>query len=243
MNSVKLNSIYKRYKNVVAVDNVSINIKKGEVFGIIGANGAGKTTLMEIMMGLRKADKGSVEILGYSMDKDKYKIKQKMGVLLQEAALYPKIKVKEAIELFSSYYESSIDTELLIKKMQIGPYLNRKFKKLSGGWKQRILLTIALVNDPDIVFLDEPTTGLDPEARKLVWDSISDFKSLGKTIVLTTHYMEEIDKYCDRVMILKKGKVVEIGSPSYLKKSVGIENASLEDVYLKYIANGEKYEK
>ena len=127
--------------------------------------------------------------------------------------------------------------------MQIGPYLNRKFKKLSGGWKQRILLTIALVNDPDIVFLDEPTTGLDPEARKLVWDSISDFKSLGKTIVLTTHYMEEIDKYCDRVMILKKGKVVEIGSPSYLKKSVGIENASLEDVYLKYIANGEKYEK
>ena len=231
---IELYDIRKSYGNVKAVDGISIEVYKGEVLGIIGANGAGKTTTLEMMMGLRKPDSGSVRVLGMDITKQTNEIKQKIGIQLQQTALYDRIKVKEALQLFSSYYSKTRDINEIIETLGLRPYLNKYVKNLSGGWQQRTSLALALINDPEIIFLDEPTTGLDPQARLELWGCINKFRAEGKTIVLTTHYMDEAQRHCDRIGIIKQGKLVSIDQPKNLIATLGVHDASMEDVYLKY---------
>ncbi|MFT4416689.1 ABC transporter ATP-binding protein [Fredinandcohnia humi] len=231
---IELTDIKKNYKDVKAVDGISLKVKKGEVLGIIGANGAGKSTTLEIMMGIRKPDSGTVKVLGLDVEHATNEIKQKIGIQLQQTALYDRIKVKEALELFSSYYEKKRDLKEIIETLGLTPYLNKYVKNLSGGWQQRTSLALALINDPEIIFLDEPTTGLDPKARLELWACINRYREEGKTILLSTHYMDEAQRHCDRIAIIKKGKLVACDKPEHLIESLGHGIGSMEDVYLQY---------
>lgn len=231
---IELENIVKRYGDVKAVDGISFQVFKGEVLGIIGANGAGKSTTLEIMMGLRKPDSGSVKVLDMNILEASDEIKQKIGIQLQQSALYDRIKVKEALELFSSYYEKKRDLKEIIDSLGLEPYLNKYVKNLSGGWQQRTSLALALVNDPDIIFLDEPTTGLDPQARLELWACINKYRKEGKTIILSTHYMDEAQKHCDRIAVIKKGKLVACDEPRQLIESLENRQGTLEDVYLQF---------
>ncbi|MFD2445277.1 ABC transporter ATP-binding protein [Bacillus sp. CGMCC 1.16607] len=233
-NVIELENIYKSYGNVKAVDGISLKIKKGEVLGIIGANGAGKSTTLEIMMGLRKSDSGSVKILGMDIQEASNEIKQKIGIQLQQTALYDRIKVKEALELFSSYYEKRRDLQEIIETLGLRHYLNKYVKNLSGGWQQRTSLALALVNDPEIIFLDEPTTGLDPQARLELWGCINRYRAEGKTIILSTHYMDEAQRHCDRIAIIKKGRLVACDQPKNLIDTLIDGEGTMEDVYLRH---------
>ncbi|WP_010677451.1 ABC transporter ATP-binding protein [Bacillus timonensis] len=234
MNVIELNNISKSYGDVKAVDSITLQVKQGEVLGIIGANGAGKSTTLEIMMGIRKPDSGSVKILGLNADKASNEIKQKIGIQLQQTALYDRIKVKEALKLFSSYYDKKRDLQEIIETLGLTPYLNKYVKNLSGGWQQRTSLALALVNDPEIIFLDEPTTGLDPQARRDLWTCINRYRNEGKTILLSTHYMDEAQRHCERIAIIKKGKLVACDKPQNLIDSYLQGAGTMEDVYLKY---------
>ena len=231
---IELTNISKSYGDVKAVDSISLQVKKGEVLGIIGANGAGKSTTLEIMMGIRKPDTGTVKVLGMNIDDASNEIKQKIGIQLQQTALYDRIKVKEALKLFSSYYDKKRDLQEIIETLGLQPYLNKYVKNLSGGWQQRTSLALALVNDPDIIFLDEPTTGLDPQARRDLWICINRYREEGKTILLSTHYMDEAQKHCDRIAIIRKGKLVACDQPQNLIDSYLQGAGTMEDVYLKY---------
>lgn len=231
---IELSNINKSYGNVKAVDGISLKVNKGEVLGIIGANGAGKSTTLEIMMGIRKPDKGTVNVLGLNVEKASNEIKQKIGIQLQQTALYDRIKVKEALTLFSSYYEKKRDLQEIINVLGLTPYLNKYVKNLSGGWQQRTSLALALVNDPEIIFLDEPTTGLDPQARLELWKCINTFREEGKTIILSTHYMDEAQRHCDRIAIIKQGKLVACDQPHHLIDSLVHGVGTMEDVYLQY---------
>lgn len=231
---IELENIRKSYGNVKAVDGISLRVNKGEVLGIIGANGAGKSTTLEIMMGLRTPESGSVKVLGLDIMDGSYDIKQKIGIQLQQTALYDRIKVKEALELFSSYYDKKRDLQEIIQALGLEPYLNKYVKNLSGGWQQRTSLALALVNDPEIIFLDEPTTGLDPQARLELWKCINRFRAEGKTIILSTHYMDEAQRHCDRIAIIKKGHLVACDQPKNLINSLLDGEGSMEDVYLQY---------
>lgn len=230
--TIELQDIHKSYGNTKAVNGISLKVNKGEVMGIIGANGAGKSTTLEIMMGLRSPDSGSVKILGMDLKKHSTEIKKRIGIQLQQTALYDRIKVLEALELFSSYYDKKRDLQEIIETLGLRPYLNKYVKNLSGGWQQRTSLALALVNDPDIIFLDEPTTGLDPQARLELWACINRFRQEGKTILLSTHYMDEAQKHCDRIAIIKKGKLVACDRPNALINSLLNEAGTMEDVYL-----------
>ncbi len=231
---IELTNISKSYGDVKAVDGISLQVKKGEVLGIIGANGAGKSTTLEIMMGIRKPDAGTVKVLGMNVEEASNEIKQKIGIQLQQTALYDRIKVKEALKLFSSYYDKTRNLQEIIEALGLKPYLNKYVKNLSGGWQQRTSLALALVNDPDIIFLDEPTTGLDPQARRDLWTCINRYRDEGKTILLSTHYMDEAQKHCDRIAIIKKGKLVACEKPQNLIDSYLQGAGTMEDVYLKY---------
>lgn len=233
-NVIELTNISKSYGDVKAVDGITLQVKKGEVLGIIGANGAGKSTTLEIMMGIRKPDKGNVKVLGMNVQEASNEIKQKIGIQLQQTALYDRIKVKEALKLFSSYYDKKRDLQEIIETLGLKPYLNKYVKNLSGGWQQRTSLALALVNDPDIIFLDEPTTGLDPQARRDLWTCINRYREEGKTILLSTHYMDEAQKHCDRIAIIKKGRLVACDKPQNLIDSYLQGAGTMEDVYLKY---------
>ncbi|MEH7385546.1 ABC transporter ATP-binding protein [Bacillus sp. JJ1521] len=233
-NVIELTNISKSYGDVKAADGITLQVKKGEVFGIIGANGAGKSTTLEIMMGIRKPDTGTVKILGMNVENASNEIKQKIGIQLQQTALYDRIKVKEALKLFSSYYDKKQDLQEIIETLGLQPYLNKYVKNLSGGWQQRTSLALALVNDPEIIFLDEPTTGLDPQARRDLWLFINRYRDEGKTILLSTHYMDEAQKHCDRIAIIKKGKLVACDRPQNLIDSYLQGAGTMEDVYLKY---------
>jgi len=235
---IEVKNLRKYYADVKAVDDVSFTVDEGEIFGIIGANGAGKTTLLEMMMGVRKPNNGNLKILGYDIRKQTDQVKERVGILFQETAVYPRIKVKEMLELFGTYYEKSINAGDLIKKLELVPYANSFVKKLSGGLKQRVLLALAFINDPDVIFLDEPTTGLDPEVRAMIWRYILDFKKERGTVLLSTHYMDEVNKYCDRVLILKEGKITAIDTPANLVENLSKENADLNDVYMRFAARG-----
>jgi ABC-2 type transport system ATP-binding protein len=230
--AIELQDIHKCYGDTKAVNGISLKVNKGEVMGIIGANGAGKTTTLEMMMGLRSPDSGTVKILGMDLKEHATEIKKRIGIQLQQTSLYDRIKVKEALELFSSYYDRKRDLQEIIETLGLTPYLNKYVKNLSGGWQQRTSLALALVNDPDIIFLDEPTTGLDPQARLELWACINRFRQEGKTILLSTHYMDEAQKHCDRIAIIKKGKLVACDRPNNLISSLLSETGTMEDVYL-----------
>ncbi|MEH7226778.1 ABC transporter ATP-binding protein [Bacillus sp. JJ1566] len=233
-NVIELTNISKSYGDVKAVDGITLQVKKGEILGIIGANGAGKSTTLEIMMGIRKPDAGTIKVLCMNVEEASNEIKQKIGIQLQQTALYDRIKVKEALKLFSSYYDKKRDLQEIIETLGLEPYLNKYVKNLSGGWQQRTSLALALVNDPEIIFLDEPTTGLDPQARRDLWACINRYRDEGKTILLSTHYMDEAQKHCDRIAIIKKGKLVACDQPQNLIDSYLQGAGTMEDVYLKY---------
>lgn len=229
---IELVDVHKSYGDTKAVNGISLTVNKGEVMGIIGANGAGKSTTLEIMMGLRSPDAGIVKVLGMDLKEHAQEIKKRVGIQLQQTALYDRIKVKEALDLFSSYYDKKRDLQEIIETLGLRPYLNKYVKNLSGGWQQRTSLALALVNDPDIIFLDEPTTGLDPQARLELWACINRYRQEGKTILLSTHYMDEAQKHCDRIAIIKKGKLVACDRPKSLISSLLSETGTMEDVYL-----------
>ena len=221
---VEVRNLTKKYGDLVAVNDVSFEIEKGEFFGLVGPNGAGKTTTVEMLEGLRGPDGGSIRVLGLDPMTQGDRLKEKIGVLLQATSIQPDIKVGEALRLFASFYENAPNVDSLPKMLSLEDKLNSRFKKLSGGLKQRVAIALALVNDPDILFLDELTTGLDPQARRNVWELVGGLRSQGKTIFLTTHYMEEAEKLCDRVGIIDYGKVMALDTPGRLINGLGAES-------------------
>ncbi len=209
---ISVSDLVKCYGDVRAVDGINFEVGRGEVFGMLGPNGAGKTTTIEILEGLRKPDSGSVSVLGMDVIRHADDIKERIGVQLQTVALYPRLTVRELIALFSSIYRHSLPTQDLIDKVDLGERADARSMNLSGGQQQRLSIALALVNDPELVFLDEPTTGLDPQARRSIWDLVKELQAQGKSVMLTTHYMEEASELCDRVAIMDHGHILEIGT-------------------------------
>jgi ABC-2 type transport system ATP-binding protein len=206
-------SLVKRYGHLTAVDGVSFSVQRGEIFGILGPNGAGKTTTLEMLEGLRTPDGGEATVLGSDIVRDARSIKGRIGVQLQATALPPFTKVREVIDLFGAFYEKRVATADLLTQFDLSGKANDYSDKLSGGQMQRLSLALAVVNDPDLVFLDEPTTGLDPQARRDLWDVIEGIRARGRTVVLTTHYMEEAERLCDRVAIMEQGRIAALDTP------------------------------
>lgn len=213
---VEVNALVKYYPGVKAVDGISFHIEQGEVFGFLGPNGAGKTTTIEMMEGLRSPDRGSVTIAGKNPHKHNNEFKQIIGVQLQASAMEDNIKPCEALTLFGSFYRRSLDADYLLEMVGLKDKANSYYSKLSGGQKQRLSLAIALVNDPRMVFLDEPSTGLDAQARRSIGEIIKRLKTENRTVLLTTHYIEEAENLCDRVAIIDHGKIIALGTPSEL---------------------------
>ena len=214
---IEVSGVRKTYGSLVAVDEVSFEVHDGEIFGLIGPNGAGKTTTMECVEGLRTPDRGSISVLGLDPMRDIYKLQNRMGVQLQEAQLQKRIKVWEAVHLWASLYgKEASDGERLLEQLGMVDKRNSWFMKLSGGQKQRLFIALALINDPEVVFLDELTTGLDPQARRAIWDLVRGIRERGKTVFLTTHLMEEAERLCDRVAIIDHGRIIDVDSPEAL---------------------------
>jgi len=199
------------------VDEVSFEVGEGEIFGLIGPNGAGKTTTMECVEGLRKPDRGTISVLGLDPFRQRYELMDRIGVQLQEAQLQKRIKVWEAVDLWASLYQTkAIDAGHLLEQLGLAEKRDAWFMNLSGGQKQRLFIALALINDPEVVFLDELTTGLDPQSRRAIWDLVRDIRNRGKTVFLTTHLMEEAERLCDRVAIIEHGRIIDIDSPEEL---------------------------
>src|SRR2546426_3525043 len=213
---VHVEGIRKTYGRTVAVDEASFEVYEGEIFGLIGPNGAGKTTTMECVEGLRTPDRGLISVLGLDPRRDVYALQERIGVQLQEAQLQKRIKVREAVDLWSSLYRKPVDGDRLIEQLGLGDKRNAWFMSLSGGQKQRLFIALALINDPELVFLDELTTGLDPQARRAIWDLVRGIRRRGKTVLLTTHLMEEAERLCDRVAIIDHGRIVDMDTPEGL---------------------------
>ena len=213
---VRVAAIRKAYGRTVAVDDVSFDVAEGEIFGLIGPNGAGKTTTMECVEGLRTPDRGSVSVLGLDPIRDVYALQQRIGVQLQETQLQKRIKVWEAVDLWASLYRNPADPARLLDQLGLADKRDAWFMTLSGGQKQRLFIALALINNPDVVFLDELTTGLDPQARRAIWDLVRGIRERGRTVFMTTHLMEEAERLCDRVAIIDRGRVVDIGTPAAL---------------------------
>lgn len=230
-NVISIKNLVKKYGNLSAVDNISFEVKKGEVFGLLGENGAGKTTTLEMIEGLRKPTSGSIEVLDCDVRKNLRDIKERIGVQLQSSAYYDYLKLREILNLFGGFYQKQLNPDDLFKMVGLEEKANQYVKSLSGGQKQRFSIIASLINDPDIIFLDEPTTGLDPVARRSLWEVITKIRQQGKTIVLTTHYMEEAEILCDRIAIMDQGKIIALDSTKNLiKKTPGAKN--LEDVFI-----------
>jgi ABC-2 type transport system ATP-binding protein len=214
---IRVAGVRKTYRATVAVDEVSFEVRDGEIFGLIGPNGAGKTTTMECVEGLRTPDRGTISVLGMDPVRDVYKLQERIGVQLQQAQLQKRIKVWEAVDLWASLYRrKTIDGERLLDQLGLSEKRNAWFMTLSGGQKQRLFIALALINDPDVVFLDELTTGLDPQARRAIWDLVRGIRDRGKTVFLTTHLMEEAERLCDRVAIIDHGRIIDIDTPARL---------------------------
>jgi ABC-2 type transport system ATP-binding protein len=219
---IQVENLYKSYGTVEAVRGVSFSVEQGEVFGLLGPNGAGKTSTVEILEGLRTLDRGVVRVCGLDPAKSGEQFKERIGAVLQSTSLPDKLRVKEAVELFAQFYRRRADTDRLLKRFQLDEKRNAFYSHLSGGQKQRLALAMALVNDPEVVFLDEPTAGLDPQVRREIYDIIEELKHEKKTVLLTTHYIEEAERLCDRVAIVDHGCVIALGTPRALKqKSAG----------------------
>jgi ABC-2 type transport system ATP-binding protein len=231
---IEVKNLVKHYGTVHAVDGISFAIRQGEIFGMLGPNGAGKTTTIECIEGLRTHDEGSLQVLGLDPHKDAYPLKERIGIQFQSAALPDRIKVWEALDLFSSFYQKKADWKTILKKMGLEEKKNDFVSKLSGGQKQRVFIGLALVNDPEVLFLDELTTGLDPQARRAMWDLVREIRDQGKTIYMTTHFMEEAERLCDRVAIVDHGKLVAMDTPQNLIESLGEDNRIVFEVSEKF---------
>jgi ABC-2 type transport system ATP-binding protein len=213
---IRVRGLTKRYDQVQAVDGIDFDVANGEIFGLLGPNGAGKTTTVEILEGLREPDDGEVSVLGVDVRRDAGAIKPRIGVSLQTAALYPKLTVTELVDLFRSFYPRSRPTGEIIDALALGERRDARSQDLSGGQRQRLAVALSLVNDPELVFLDEPTTGLDPAARRQLWDIVEALKADGRSVLLTTHYMEEAEILCDRLAIMDHGRILEMGTVEQL---------------------------
>src|ERR1700681_4373626 len=213
---IQVSRIRKSYGATVAVSDVSFDVSEGEVFGLIGPNGAGKTTTMECVEGVRRPDAGQISILGLDPFRDVYQVQNRIGVQLQQAQLQKRIKVWEAVDLWASLYPKPLDGNRLLEQLGLADKRNAWFMTLSGGQKQRLFIALALINDPDVVFLDELTTGLDPQSRRTIWELVRGIRERGKTVFLTTHLMEEAERLCDRVAIIEHGRIIDIDTPQSL---------------------------
>lgn len=222
--AIEISDLKKSYGPIKAVDGISFYVKEGQVFTLLGPNGAGKTTTLEILEGLKEADSGQIEFFGQKVDKIGQKEKEDIGVLLQRNNYIEKIKVKEMLKMFSSFYKRTLPINDIFKKIALEEKRDEFVENLSGGQQQRLSIGLALINDPKIIYLDEPTTGLDPQARRNLWELIEDLKADGKTIFLTTHYMEEAEKLSDYVYIMDQGRIIADGSPEELINNLGQEN-------------------
>ena len=214
---ILVDNLFKNYGPVEALRGVSFAVPEGEVFGLLGPNGAGKTTTVEILEGMRVPDRGTARVCGLDPEKAGEQFKEIIGAVLQSTALPDKLRVKEAIELFANFYRRHVNTDDLLRRFQLEEKRNAFYSQLSGGQKQRLALAMALVNDPQVIFLDEPTAGLDPQVRREIYDIVEELKRGKKTILLTTHYIEEAERLCDRVAIVDHGRVIAIGTPRELK--------------------------
>ncbi len=239
---IKVENLSRKYEDLMAVDNISFEVKEGEIFGLLGPNGAGKTTTLEIIETLRKPSSGKIEVDGVDVLKHPWEVKSRIGVQLQAAGFYPDLTLIELLKMFAGLYQINIgDPVDILKKFSLEDKKKSDWKKLSGGQKQRFSLASMLIHNPKILFLDEPTTGLDPQARVNLWDEIRRIHKEDKSIVLTTHYMQEAEELCDRVAIMDKGKIIKTGSPHELideliasgfEKKEEVKKADLEDVFL-----------
>lgn len=238
---ITVNNLVKKYADFTAVDGLSFEVMKGEIFGLLGPNGAGKTTTLEIIETLRPKTSGTIIVDGIDLDKQPNKIKEIIGVQLQAAGYYPMLNLVQIIELFAGLYNRTVDPMALLDLVNLREKSKSRFKELSGGQKQRFSIATTLINDPKIIFLDEPTTGLDPQARRNLWDLIRQVRDRGTTVVLTTHYMDEAEELCERVAIVDSGRIVKLDTPSGLidqllaqgfERKKEVKAASLEDVFI-----------
>jgi ABC-2 type transport system ATP-binding protein len=220
---IEVTGLTKRYGGQAVVDDIAFRVDAGEIFGILGPNGAGKTTAVECMEGLRRRDGGEVRILGLDPLTDRHRLHQRIGVQLQESQLQEKLKVREALELYASFYPNPADWRELLERWGLAGKADAKFAKLSGGQKQRLFIALALIGNPEVVFLDELTSGLDPGARHATWDLISQVRAQGVTVVLVSHFMDEVEELCDRVAILERGRIAALDTPAGLVDRAGGE--------------------
>src|SRR5512135_1213316 len=220
---IRVEHLHKRYGHTIAVDDISFEVRPGEIFGLVGPNGAGKTTTVECLAGLRRPDSGSLSVLGLDPAHQERLLRQRIGVQLQQAALPEDIKVWEALDLFATIYHHKVGWQALLENWGLSEKRNARFGSLSGGQKQRLFVTLALVNDPEIVFLDEITTGLDPQARRSTWEMVQKLREDGKTVLLVTHFMDEAEQLCDRVGIIDHGSLIALESPQNLIRQLGAE--------------------
>ena len=220
---LEVTDLVKCYGDLRAVDGVTFVVNEGEIFGMVGPNGAGKTTTIECLEGLRQIDGGRVSVYGKDPFEERRTVMERIGIQLQESDLPSRLRVREALNLFASFYAEPVDPEMLLERMGLQDKAKSPVKKLSGGQKQRLFIAIALINRPEVVFLDELTTGLDPQARRSMWDLVREIRDQGSTVFLTTHYMEEAERLCDRVAIMDYGKIVALDSPRAMIRDLGIE--------------------
>ncbi|OGY21629.1 MAG: ABC transporter ATP-binding protein [Candidatus Woykebacteria bacterium GWB1_45_5] len=238
---IKVENLAKTYEDTVAVDNISFEVGEGEIFGLLGPNGAGKTTTLEIIETLRQPSSGKIEVDGLDIVHHSWEIKSRIGVQLQEAGFYPDLTLVELLKMFGGLYQVRVNPIAVLRRFSLEEKKKSFWQKLSGGQKQRFSIATTLIHDPKIIFLDEPTTGLDPQARVNLWDEIRKMHKEGRTIVLTTHYMQEAEELCDRVAVMDQGKIIKIGTPhdlieellaSGFKRDQEVKKATLEDVFL-----------
>jgi ABC-2 type transport system ATP-binding protein len=238
---ISIKNLVKNYGSFSAVKGISFDVQRGEIFGLLGQNGAGKSTTLEIIETLRQKTSGEVIVNGFNLDSDPEQIKKIIGVQLQTSGFYPNLKLLELIELFAGLYDRKVDPMELLKLVSLEEKYKSKFKELSGGQKQRFSIATTLINDPLIVFLDEPTTGLDPQARRNLWQLIKDIREKGTTVILTTHYMDEAEVLCDRVAIMDAGNIIALDTPDRLidklvatgfERPKEVKKANLEDVFI-----------
>ena len=238
---ISVKHLCKDYGDFKAVKNISFDVLEGEIFGLLGPNGAGKSTTLEIIETLRKKTSGQVVVDGLNLDEEPDEIKKIIGVQLQTSGFYPNLTLLELIDLFAGLYNKKVDAMDLLKKVNLQDKAKNKSKELSGGQRQRFSIATTLINQPKIVFLDEPTTGLDPQARRNLWDLIKEINSNGATVILTTHYMDEAEQLCDRIAIMDHGKIIQLDSPDKMiddlvatgfERPKQVKSASLEDVFI-----------
>jgi ABC-2 type transport system ATP-binding protein len=237
--ALQVRQLRKAYKDVVAVNGIDLDVRAGECFGLLGPNGAGKTTTIEICEGITEPDSGEVKVLGCEWGKHTDELRQCLGIQLQDTQLPDKLTVTETLTMFRSFFNQGLTVDEAIDVVQLGEKRRARISTLSGGQKQRLAIACALIGSPELLFLDEPTTGLDPQARRQLWGVITDLKGAGRTILLTTHYMDEAEQLCDRVAIMDHGKVIALGTPDELMSSVPMppkepraHAATLEDVFV-----------